>query len=109
MFLRETKYVDKSKSENFKLNEKYLWRLSEIICQDWKSIGRYLGLKEFLLAQIESKYANQDGIRECCYQMLLVWFENFNHQAYLEQFCTKLIQMNFNLYAKESIECFFFV
>ena len=90
------------------LNESELWKASEILSMDWKSIGRYLGISESELKNIQIMYLRTDGLRECCYQTLLLWSEQFNDQTYLDNLCTFLIELRYNFYAKKLIEniCF---
>jgi hypothetical protein len=90
------------------LNESELWKASEILNMDWKSIGRYLGISESDLNNIQIMYLRTDGLRECCYQTLLLWSQQFNDQTYLDNLCTFLIELRFNFYAKKLIEniCF---
>lgn len=92
--------------ENVRLSEKSMWYASDFMCEHWKSIGRYLGLKESNLIQIETRYLAIDGIRECCYQMLLAWSQQFTSEAFVKNFSIKLIDMNFNFYAKQLLEYF---
>lgn len=51
-----------------------LWKISQFINQQWKSLGRNLSVPEEDLKQVE--YAYKD-MRECSYQMLLKWKERF--------------------------------
>jgi hypothetical protein len=90
------------------LNESELWKASEVLSMDWKSIGRFLGISESDLKNIEIKYLRTDGLRECCYQTLLLWSEQFYDQTYLDYLCTLLIELRYNFYAKKLIEniCF---
>ncbi|RNA43765.1 hypothetical protein BpHYR1_031298 [Brachionus plicatilis] len=92
--------------ENVRLNEKVMWQVSDFMCEHWKSIGRYLGLRESTLVQIESKYLSVDGLRECCYQMMLTWSQQFSSEAFVKTLSIKLIEMNFNFYAKELLDFF---
>lgn len=100
-FLAEKKSID-----NIKLNEKILWIASDFMCENWKSIGRYLGIKESTLIQIETKYLFKDGLRECCYQMMLIWSQQFNSEAFIKNLSIKLIDMDFSFYAKKLLENF---
>lgn len=90
----------------FCLNEKHLWTSSEIICLEWKSIARGLGLNESSIADIHLRYARFEGLRECCYQSLLVWSQIDSSNANLEYLCLALIEMRFNLFAKKLLETF---
>lgn len=89
---------------DMKLDEGHLWDASGLMAQHWKFIGRNLGLSELDLGTIEAKYLFTDGIRECCYQTLLLWSQVFYSQATLENLCLRLIGMKFNLFAKQVIE-----
>jgi len=94
----------KTRELSLKLDEKHLWSASEFICLEWKSIARNLGLKESDLTDIQMRYARFEGIRECCYQMLLLWSQYYSHNANLEYLCLSLIEMRFNLFAKKLLE-----
>ncbi|CAF0823298.1 unnamed protein product [Brachionus calyciflorus] len=100
------KMLESKQIDNLKLSEKFFWFASDLTCENWKSLGRFLGLKESTLNQIESKYNQSEGLRECCYQMFLIWSEQFYSDAYLHNFCLKLIDMNFKFYAVELLEFF---
>lgn len=89
---------------DMKLGEGHLWDASGLMAQHWKLIGRNLGLSELDLGTIEARYLFTDGIRECCYQTLLLWSQVFYSQASLEYLCLRLIGMKFNLFAKQVIE-----
>lgn len=89
-----------------KLEEKELWLASGLIFQEWKTISRSLNLTELDLVQIEHKHMQSDGIRECCYQALLKWSQFYYEQTSLEYLCLLLIEMKFNLYAKQLLEEF---
>jgi len=91
------------------LNEKQFWQASALICHEWKTIARHLGLNEVDLIQIESKYLEIDGIRECCYQSLLLWSQKFYDHSSFEHFCLCLIKMRFNLFVKQLMELFAFL
>lgn len=91
----------------FKLEEIDLWKASELMAQEWKSIGRGLNLTELDLANIELKYSSTEGIRECCYQTLILWNQVYYEKSNLEYLCLSLIEMKFNLFAKKMIEQFF--
>ena len=99
----DKKYANTSVAE-FNLAEKHLWSASEIICAEWKSISRCLGVKESDLMDIQARYARHDGIRECSYQSLLLWTQIYASSANLEHFCLTLISMRFNLFAKQLLE-----
>jgi hypothetical protein len=86
-----------------KLNEKHLWKASAFLFQEWKSIGRHLNLTELDLISIESKHLKDDGLRECCYQSLLHWSQISILPPNLEQLSLNLINMRFNLYARQLI------
>ena len=106
----ERKYeicLDKKKV-SIKLNENQLWSASAFIFQEWKAISRTLNLNELDLISIETKYLQSDGIRECCYQSLLKWSQFYYEETSLENLCLSLIQMKFNLYAKQLLEEFCF-
>jgi hypothetical protein len=90
--------------EKVKLEERILWRASELICQEWKSIARALALTESTIFQIESKHLLQDGLRECCYQSLISWSQSLYEKANLEHVCLSLIHASFNLYARQFLE-----
>lgn len=92
--------------DNVRLNEKLMWLVSDFMCENWKSIGRYLGLKESNLIQIETSYLSNDGLRECCYQMMLAWSQQFSSEAFVKNFSLKLIDMNFKFYAKQLLDYF---
>lgn len=89
-----------------KLNEKSLWTMSDLICEEWKPISRCLGLRESNITQIELRYVQLDGIRECCYQSLLQWLETNIQEAGLEELCLVLVEMKLNFYAKQLLELF---
>ncbi len=89
---------------NLKLDEKHLWSASELICLEWKSIARCLGLNESDLTDIYMRYARFEGMCECCYQMLLLWSQFYSRNANLEYLCLSLIEMRFNLFAKKLLE-----
>ena len=91
-----------------KLGESHLWSASGLIFQEWKAISRNLSLNELDLVSIETKHMQFDGIRECCYQSLLKWSQYFYEHSSLEDLCLCLIQMKFNLYAKQLVEEFCF-
>lgn len=60
-------------SNNKKLNDNHMWRISEFMnTQNWRALGRTLGLEESILLNIEHAY-KATGFRECAYQMLLEW------------------------------------
>ncbi|RNA19464.1 hypothetical protein BpHYR1_016507 [Brachionus plicatilis] len=84
---------NEAKLESIELNEKILWEISDNVCAEWKSIGRYLGLKESDIYEIEIK----DGLRECCYQALLKWWHQTNDH-HLKYLCLSLIKQSFNYY-----------
>lgn len=96
--------VEYEKIKAVKLAESHLWEASSIMAREWRTIGRVLGLSELDLSSIEVKYLFTDGIRECCYQMLLLWLECSYDQADLECLCMGLIDMKLNLFAKQIIE-----
>ena len=73
------------------------------MAQEWKSIGRGLNLSELDLANINLKYSSE-GIRECCYQTLILWNQIYYETSHLEYLCLNLIEMKFNLFAKKMIE-----
>ena len=87
-----------------KLDEGHFWDASGLMAQHWKQIGRSLGLRELDLTTIEARYLFTDGIRECCYQALLLWSQVACEAASLEYLCLRLIGMKFNLFAKQLIE-----
>lgn len=91
--------------DSIKLNDKILWEISDYICVEWKSIARYLGIKESDICEIEIKYFYKDGLRECCYQALLKWSQLTN-EFNLKYLCKIFIQQSFNYYAKKLIEMF---
>lgn len=49
-----------------------LWRLSELVWDEWKPLGRLLTIDEEQLALVELRHLQSDGPRECAYQMLLL-------------------------------------
>ncbi|XP_071842509.1 uncharacterized protein [Apostichopus japonicus] len=57
-----------------------LWDLSEEIKNEWKAVGRNLGLEDSKLYNLESDYTNQ-GHKETVYQMLLTWKQRNGSQA----------------------------
>ena len=87
----------------FKLDDNNLWTASKFMAQEWKSIGRGLNLSELDLANINLKYSSE-GIRECCYQTLILWNQIYYETSHLEYLCLNLIEMKFNLFAKKMIE-----
>ncbi|CAF0761310.1 unnamed protein product [Brachionus calyciflorus] len=102
------KYVKQFEIEDYelekkKLSDKMLWEISELMCVEWKSISRYLGLKESDIFEIERKFFDQDGLRECCYQALLRWSHNSSVFS-LKHLCLSLIEQSFNFYAIKVLE-----
>ncbi|XP_071843344.1 uncharacterized protein [Apostichopus japonicus] len=57
-----------------------LWDLSEEIQNEWKAVGRNLGLDDSKLYNLERDYTNQ-GHKETVYQMLLTWKRRIGGQA----------------------------
>lgn len=88
------------------LSEKQLWSVSEVIGSQWKSVGRSLDLAESSLSDVEARYARFEGARECCYQMLLLWSQCYADRCTLEYLCLSLIDMRFNLYARQIFKVF---
>ncbi len=88
------------------MSEKNLWYASEYLFQEWKSIARYLSLSENDICLIDNKYYLKDGLRECCYQMLVKWRELFPNDCFLYNLCLKLIKINLNLYVCQLLEYF---
>lgn len=88
-------------SVDVKLGEKQMWRAAEIICPQWKPISRCMGLDETQIAQIESRHASTDGLRECAYQSLLLCsefdYENFTFTS----LCSVLIKLKLNFYVRK--------
>lgn len=98
-------FQNETKLDSIKLSDKILWDISDYICVEWKSIARYLCLKESDICEIEIKYLYKDGLRECCYQALLKWSHQTNNFN-LKYLCFCLIQQSFNYYVKKLIEMF---
>lgn len=96
----------KEKLMNFQLSEKNLWNASSYVFQEWKVLGRYLSLSENDIYSIESKYLFKEGLRECCYQVLLKWREFNPKECNLIYLCKKLIQLNLNLFVCQLLEYF---
>lgn len=106
-FLNNTKTQNENIPElaEVKLNEKALWKISDLICEEWKPLSRDLGIRETNIAQIEAKYLYTDGLRECCYQSLILWSEIAgDFKPNLENICLCLIDRGLNLYAKNVLE-----
>lgn len=103
MYLNDDQVLD-CKVVDLKVEESHLWEASNFMAPQWKSIGRSLGLNEIDLDSIEAKYLYTDGMRECCYQTLLLWSQVFYARANLEYLCLCLIHMKCNLYAKKLIQ-----
>ncbi len=101
------KFLLNAEEINIKLEESHLWEASGIMAQQWKTIGRSFGLSEIDLYSIEAKCLFTEGIRECCYQMLLQWSQCFYEQSNFENLCLGLIGMKLNLLAKKFIELIF--
>lgn len=97
-------YGLKSDENKVKLSESDLWDASSFMAHEWKAIGRSLNLSEIDLKSIEAKYLFNDGIRECCYQTLLLWSQVLYENSTLECLCLNLLNMKFNLFAKQIIE-----
>ena len=98
-----------SKKLNFlklKLNEKNLWHASGYVFQEWKSIARSLLLSENDICLIDDKYYLKDGLRECCYQMLIKWRELYPNECYFYNLCLKLVKINLNFYIFQLLEYF---
>lgn len=95
---------DAEKIVGIKLEESHFWEASGIMAQQWKNIGRSLGISEIDLFSVENKYLSTDGIRECCYQMFLLWSQCYYEKSNLEFLCLGLIEMKLNLFAKQFIE-----
>jgi hypothetical protein len=101
---------------SIRLSERDLWRASDFLCTEWKSVLRGLNassaLSESHIVQLESKYLhinNQCGVRECCYQALLLWSEvSGAEQANLEHLCLSLLSSGLNFYAKKLLELVLF-
>ena len=87
-----------------KLDESHLWLASASLAPQWKTVARNLGLTELDLISIELKHMLADGVRECCYQSLLLWSQISYEHANLAYLCSSLIQMKFNLFAKQLLE-----
>lgn len=94
------------KLKNFKLIEKILWHASGYLFQEWKSIARSLLITENDIYLIDTKYYLKDGIRECCYQMLIKWRELYPNSCYFYNLSLKLIKINFNFYVCQLLEYF---
>lgn len=88
----------------FKLNEKQMWIASDLMCLEWKSISRCLGVLESDIDDIQTKHINNDGIRECSYQSLLLWSQINSNYSNLEHLCLSLFNMRYNLFAKQLLE-----
>ena len=80
--------------------------LSNYLFQEWKAIARNLCLSESDIYLFEAKHLYKDGIRECCYQMLLKWRELYPSDCCLYNLCIKLININLNLYVCQYLEYF---
>ena len=97
---------DALEARSKRLDERQLWRTSELLYAEWKSVGRVLGVREAELAQIECRHANVEGMRECCYQTLLAWSQVNNDKCTLEHLCLAMLHMRFNLFAKKLVQLF---
>ena len=87
-----------------KLGESDLWVASGIMAEKWRWIGRGLGLAESELISIEAKFMEREGMRECCYQMMLVWSQSCWEEASVEGLCMGLIEMKLNLFSRQFVE-----
>ena len=90
----------------FKLTEKILWHASGFLFQEWKPIARCLLLTENDICLIDTKYYLKDGIRECCYQMMIKWRELCPNICYFYNLCLKLIKICLNYYVCQLLEYF---
>jgi hypothetical protein len=88
-----------------KFSQNDLWKASNYLFAQWKLLGRYLGLNETDLILIEAKYMAKDGLRECCYQLLLQVNES-NGSFYFLKLVKTLIELNLNLYALQLLQAF---
>lgn len=89
---------------NVRPSDRHLWQLADMVCMEWKKLGRVLGLAESSLSQIEARWLYKDGIRECAYQMLLLCGEIFYEQFNLESLCLSLLNLKLNLYVRKFLE-----
>ncbi len=93
------------------LDEDELWKVSEVLAMEWKPIARYLGVSELELKNIEFKYIMNEndasgGMRECCYQSLLIWSQQNYDNASLDKLLLAVMQLKYNLFVKQIIRLF---
>lgn len=103
---QKCEHEEKGQSED-ELSERDLWRASDIVRAEWKSVARHLDVSESQLVQIEHSFsrAPQDGMRECAYQTMLVWSQQSGcRRARLKHLACSLIEARLNYYAKQIIK-----
>lgn len=98
----ESSNVDSANPSNhLKLKDTDMWGISEFMnTQNWRALGRTLGLEETVLLNIEHTYKTT-GFRECAYQMLLQWKERRPAKCTVGCLHTALQKENMNSVAKQ--------
>lgn len=59
------------------------------ICEDWRRLGRELGVKDSVISNIAEELWDE-GQREKCYQVLRRWYEEKGKGATVRELLTKL-------------------